>query len=278
MGKFILCCGREAKIPFHFELTDTNVYTIEELCYYLYQNIYTITEDNFSMELVSWLRDELGMEEIGDKLRGLIENKNDLKDIVVSILCSSDYYTEEEIKSLIIVMDSIGGLPAVKRRKLKADNYLAYHNYIKAAEGYEKILNSDDASSLTCEDYGDILHNLSIARLHTTSFGEAADGFKEAYSRNHSEASLKQYFYALKLGRQDKRFLEEASNLQVSEEKLQEYISVINRTMMEAEELKEYKTLEKLKQYKEDGRVGDYYHNIDALMYSWKQEYRKEIR
>lgn len=47
MGKFILCSGKRAKEPYYVNVTDTVLYTIEELCYFLYQNIYLVADDFF---------------------------------------------------------------------------------------------------------------------------------------------------------------------------------------------------------------------------------------
>ena len=61
MGKLIECSGKIADKPYHFRLTDTNVYSIEEVCYYIYNNIYIIREQIFDKDFSMWLRNELGM-------------------------------------------------------------------------------------------------------------------------------------------------------------------------------------------------------------------------
>ena len=44
MGRLIFCIGNKAKEPYFFQSTGTKVYTMEELCYYLYHNIETLEE------------------------------------------------------------------------------------------------------------------------------------------------------------------------------------------------------------------------------------------
>lgn len=277
MGKFIVCSGKEAERPYFFSLTGTNVYTIEELCYYLYNNIYIFTEESFDISLVKWLREEVNMEDISKKLESLLNNRNDLKDIVVSILCSADYYTEPEIKSLIRIMNEMNELPYVKRQKLKADNFLKYRNYSAALTEYDKILSHESAGELTTRDYGNILHNRAVAKLHITSFREAAKEFKAAYVRNGNKESLKAYFMALRLGKCDKLIEEEARQYGLKEEVLQGYFEEIRQKEQMAEELLVYKDLKKIQDMKESGRVGEYYSNLDGLICKWKKDYRKEI-
>lgn len=277
MGKFILCAGKLAEEPLHFPLTNCDVYSMEELCYYLYENIYTITGETFNRKMVVWLKEQLEMEEMADKLEYMIENKNSMTDIVVSLLCCTDYYTEDEIRDVIKIMNSINNLPLWGRRKMKGDNYLRYRKYTDAAKEYEKILHSRDAEELDVKEYGNILHNLAIAHVHTKTLRFAAQEFKEAYSRNNNEESLKQYLFALKLGKYEKEFAEEIIYYQVSEDKVKEYLTELRDILNEAESLKVYKKIKKLSKLKEDGKVAEYYDNIEMLIYKWKQEYKEEM-
>ena len=52
----ILCDGRLAEKPYKMPVTRQNIYSLEELCYYIYHNIYTITEEFFQESLADWLR------------------------------------------------------------------------------------------------------------------------------------------------------------------------------------------------------------------------------
>lgn len=277
MAKFILCTGKLAEEPLHFPLTNFDVYSIEELCYYLYENIYTITEEIFNRKMVVWLREQLQMEKMADQLEEMIEAKNGMKDIVVSLLCSADYYTENEVKDIIKIIDEIEHLPLWGRRKMKGDNYLRYKKYTEAAKEYEKILHSKDAVHLAVEEYGNILHNLAIAHVHTKTLRAVAREFKEAYSRNNNEESLKQYLFALKLGKFEKEFAEEIIFYQVPEDRVKQYLEEFHSIIEEAKNLKIYKKIRKFSKLKEDGKVIEYYDNIEALIYKWKQEYKAEV-
>ena len=42
MGKIILCRGKKADTPLTVLQTGVKLYTAEELCYYIYNNIYLI--------------------------------------------------------------------------------------------------------------------------------------------------------------------------------------------------------------------------------------------
>ncbi|MFR2513182.1 MAG: hypothetical protein ACLS9K_15865 [Lachnospira eligens] len=45
MGKIILCRGQRTDKPYVTPQTDIKLYSAEELCYYIYNNIYLIGQD-----------------------------------------------------------------------------------------------------------------------------------------------------------------------------------------------------------------------------------------
>lgn len=210
---FILCKGDQAKKPYTIPMSEVPVYSLEELCYYIYNHIYNVTEECFNEKLVVWLSKEIGLENLAKKVQVLIRNKHDLKDLVVTLLCSCDYYKENEIKQLVKVMEQIQNLPEEMKNKRKADNHLLAGKYGRSLQEYRALLYGDMAERFSTEEYGNILHNQAVALLHVSSFREAAKGFKEAYVRNHKEESLTQYLYALLLDGQESLFEKEAVSL-----------------------------------------------------------------
>ena len=59
MSGYILCQTKKAERPYYIENISMNIYSIEELCYYLYHNLYLADHTIFNEELCSWIRDEL---------------------------------------------------------------------------------------------------------------------------------------------------------------------------------------------------------------------------
>ena len=267
MGKVILCSGRRAKEPLRIEMTDTVLYTIEELCFYLYQHIYLITEDFFSDYVISWLEAETGQKILAAKLRDLNRTQGSLKDKVICVLCSTDYYTEKEMKDLIVVMDKMDGLPLIKRRKMKADIYVKYERYLFAAREYEAILRSKDASILTPEEYGNLLHNYAVVLMYIVSLKEATVKMKEAY----------QYLWTLRLmGNTDKIDAEQKALL-VPEE----IPSNLNEIVKEAESMESGNTYhasyQKLREAKENSDAIKFYRDLDSMLEKWICEYRNKV-
>jgi tetratricopeptide (TPR) repeat protein len=259
MGKLIICSGKQAFIPYYFKITNTKVYSIEELCYYVYNNVELLNEDFFGEALIQWLKDELDLEDRADKLREIKNNQGSFKEIAVSILCSSDYYTESEIKGFIRNLDELVNLSPYEKLKKKGDNYLKYRQFAEAAAVYEKILDGEEVTSLSSEEYGSLLHNMAIIKLHMVGIAQAAETFKEAYERNKNPESLKQYLMALKLSKQDELLAEEAKAYGVSEDLKDEILNEVNTGLEEAEQTEEYKIVEEFRECKQTGRINQLY-------------------
>jgi len=250
------------------------IYSIEELCYYLYHHIYLIEENIFSDSLLDWIGTELKLSERSKKLKVLKAQKADLKTLVTAVLCSCDYYKEEEIKELIKKLDSIIGMPPIKRNFIRANEFLKNYQYKEAAYEYERILNSPQASELTPEDYGNILHNFAVAVAHNKGMKEASELFRQAYEHNHREESLRQYLYAIRISREEE-FDDLAKEYQVDDIMKEKIINEIDRLRDEAKSSDSMIDIQRLKRCKAEGRITEYYKISDEVIERWKASVRQ---
>lgn len=273
----ILLEHKQAENPYVFPVTGTRIYSVEELSYYIFRNIYILTEESFSIELVKWMKEEAGLEELADKIQHLLFEGNDLKDLVATILCSNDFYTEKEIKHLLDVIDELRAYPLSQRRKLRADAYMNYGNYHRAALEYEAVMKENATAAFSQEEIGDMFHNLGVAHVHIASLQEACQEFKQAYTYNHREESLEYYLFALRLSRQENLFERECIEYGVGAERRQLILDKLRFVAVEAENLSIYRKLRELEDLKKRGYVGEYYKGIDYILSRWKQEYKKDI-
>ncbi len=276
MGKLILCNGSRTKRPYIFQNSGCRVYSIEELCYYINSHIYFIDEAAISYELIDWIKTELGLVSRAEKLKLLKDRKADLKTLVAAVLCSADYYTESEIKKLIQVIDEMDGLPPIKKSCIRANSYLGNHWYNEASGEFERILNSEEADSMTPEDYGDILHNLAIARLHSKGLAEASETFRQAYERNRREESLRQYLYTLRLCNHMELFHDKVEEYQVKQELVEDILATMDQLSIQAQECEGMSELRQLKMLRGEGRITEYYDKMDELIEDWISDIRQK--
>ena len=74
MSGYILCQLKRADMPYYIENISTNIYSMEELCYYFYHNIYLLDETILNEHLCDWLRKELGLEKLYKRLYKILED------------------------------------------------------------------------------------------------------------------------------------------------------------------------------------------------------------
>lgn len=277
MGKLIQCSSRLAKRPYYFHLTDTRVYSIEEVCYYINKNIYIMQGEVFDPGFVTWLREELGMEETAEKMENMFKKHADLKDIVVTLCCSCDYYDEAEINQMIRIMEETDHLPARAKLKIQADNELQCEHFERAAEIYQAVLRSDDMLQASPAEYGPIYHNIGVAFGRLGEYNKAAESFLHAYEKNHQEESLQSYLFALHLAGKDDAWKEAAERLEVQADQIVRLEAEYNEIRKRCSVSRKVRQVKRLRYLAGSGRLSEYYDKIKRNIKDWKEEYRKEI-
>lgn len=268
MRRIILCCGEKAENPWYIKETDTKLYSIEELCYYIYNNIYIISRSFFTLGLANWIQEELKLPALAGKLKTLILGRNSCKDMVVTVMCGSDYYQEEELKELIVVMDSLIHMSEHQREKYKADLWLKKKKYTLAAMEYRKLL-GEQIKEFTPEETGNIYHNIGIACLYTGTLEEAAQYFLQAYGRNQNRESLKAYVQVCHMAG--------ISVPELSVEEERELLKEFEETKTAYKESLDYRRLKDAVEKKHKGHIAAYQEELDQILKEWKREYRRKV-
>lgn len=274
MSKLILCSGKRTDRPYVLPATGHRIYSIEELCYYIYNNIYSIDETLFNDSLVDWIGTELCLISRAEKLEISLKQGADYKTLLAVILCSSDYYTEKEIKKLLTIVDDIRTMPPAKRWFIKANSFLKRKQYAEAAAHYDRLLISDDAVDLSPKDYGDVLHNQAIAALHIYGLERALDLFMQAYERNHREETLRQYLYTLWHVKGREAFEEKAANYQISEELREDIVLRMEQLSRDARLCKDMDEIYILRNLKNSGKTEEVRDKCKQMIYDWIDEIR----
>ncbi len=277
MGKLIQCAGPIARRPYCFPVTGINVYSIEEVCYYIRNNIYMMQEEVFDRDFVLWLQQELGMKETADKLESMRRDNNNLKDIVVTLCCSCDYFTEAQIQELIQIMDATREQPVWGRRKIRADSFFRSGNTERARQEYESILQSDDILQADMEECAQVYHSLGLACCQLGQFRQAAQAFCRAYEQNRRAESLQGYLYSLRLGGLEEEYRTAARELELSEDQIAFLDTQYREGMEECRSAKECRQVARLGKMAEEGRMEEYCSRSRELLRRWKKEYRQEM-
>ena len=86
MGSLILCHKKRAKHPYEITRIHKRIYTIEELCYYLCNNLYLIDYTIINEQLCRWIRDELELVSLAESLMEMLKNHVSVEQFVLYVL------------------------------------------------------------------------------------------------------------------------------------------------------------------------------------------------
>lgn len=269
MGSLILCRGKVTDNPLIIEGTGIRLYTAEELCYYIYNNIYLISSDFINDRLVEFLKD-VSEEALAARIKELIEKKAGLAEMVVVILKTIDFYSVAQIEQIREILNTLGTQNVCERLKSRGDSFLFNDCYFNAIKCYTSIVKDYKGAELSGAQYAKVYHNMGVAYARMFLYDEAAENFKAAYKVGQYEDSKNCYLAAVKLSNKDKG----PENDDASEE---EY--VVNReieTLMDnARYSEEYRKLENVSSLKEDGKVSEYNQELNRILSGWKSDYLK---
>jgi len=188
MSEIFVCTSQMASMPYYLENAGLNIYSIEELGYFLKENIELIDDSFMHDELVDWVDEELSQRVLVQKLTAANGDGN-LGEFIEAILIACNILSKEEIFETMSVFRQYKNRSAIERRKLKADSLVRRHLYLSAIREYEKMLNMDDIHSYKKTFLGDIYHNLGCAYAGMFKFERAKESFSKAYMYNQNEKS-----------------------------------------------------------------------------------------
>lgn len=215
MSGYILCQLKRAEIPYYIENISTNIYSIEELCYYFYHNIYLLDESILNEHLCDWIRTELGLEKLYYRLYRILEEDKGMGEFILAVFKEINYLTHQEFKELNEEIALLEQQPKVLREKKKGDYLVENKMYVNAVKIYEKALLKKDKEKLGEQFNGGIYHNMGCAYLHLFQFEEAEECFLKAYQLLHKKQILIHYLTASYMGNPEK-FSEVCKGMEVS--------------------------------------------------------------
>ena len=288
----IRLCSPQAKIPYHIEDMELNIYSVEELAYYLYHTVFFVDTGFFNERLTEYIRTGLELPGLAAKLKHSMELKNSFSDLVMLVVRESQYYEEDELKQLQKNLDIIRSKRLKERMKVRAELLYQGGKLAGANEIYNNILSEKGQPVLMTgnqehdEFYGSIYLGLGKIKVRMFYFAEAAEDFKKAYILYPDRESGRALIHALLLGMDYQgetkeellgKIAAELGTLTLEEEMITQCIDDLKESAIKCELTKEYEYLEKVITYDGCRNLDDFYEGIHQVVDEWKQEYRKLI-
>ena len=197
MGSYILCQVKRAENPYYIESIGLNIYSIEELCYYICQNLPLLDATILNEGLAEWFKEELKLRRLAQKLQQLVQREFTLGEFILPVLQEINYLSNTEFRDLELKIKGLEEQPSPVRLKLKGDALVSHEKYIKAIEVYTATMALRKEANLGSQFLGSVYNNMGCAYARLFQMEEACDCFHHAYEELHTRATLKGYLYAV---------------------------------------------------------------------------------
>lgn len=273
MSNVLLCQGALAKNPYYVKEACIYLYSVEELCYFIYHYAYILDDTFVNNKLVSWMKDEINMEDLAAKVETLIGYNNSFGNLVRVLNNEVGYYTEDEWVSLLEDIDSNSRLSLSQRRKVRADGLLNSEKYAQALEEYENLLYEGDVDDPSF--VAKIYHNLGVCAAKLFMFEKAADYLEKAYEIYPNTESYVEMLSARKLYMSTSEYINFVGDNKKNYEDSLEVERKFEILKLGWGEQPAYKYFRELAKEKDEGN--SYYESVDRLAEEIKENFRGYI-
>lgn len=274
MGELLLCNEPIAAMPYYMESIGVNIYSIEELCYYIHANTFLLDKDFMNEELCTWIEKEAHLPKLAMNLREIMHGKQILSAFVEQILNASGYCTRPEIVEILSVITQMEEKSDFECMKLRADKLMEKKRYLSSVYEYRRLLEKDEIKTEKPPLIGNIWHNLGTAYARLYLFEEAARCYETAYTLNENVESVKECLFAYRCLNDDEKFQQKAKQFGIDDVGLCEIrneLSIASR----AEEIVAFEDkLQELADLQKENKSA-YRQAVVQIIFDWKEDYRK---
>ena len=193
MSGYILCQTKKAETPYYIENISTNIYSLEELCYYFYHNLYLVDHSILNEGLLTWIQDELNLPKLASKLRAKLGKFSSIEDFLYPVFKEINYLTYEELKGLNSRIQKLDKESPLVREKEKGDALAENGMYVHAIRAYQDLLKRENLEEVREGFRENVYHNLGCAYSYLFQMEKALECFLKAYEEHHSRSALKTY-------------------------------------------------------------------------------------
>lgn len=221
-----LCLLKQADKPYYIENIRASIYSLEELCFYLYNNICLIDETIINEKLCDWVRDELGLSRLYRQMYEQLEKQDGASFFVLPIFREAGYLSHQEMREFQERLARLEVQSDDMKQKLRGDYLVKEKMYARAIWEYRQILERKNPGKLGAQFYAAVWNNLGSAYAGLFQFERAAECFWESYGQMKTKETFRKYVSALPLFLTEEEYQKKLEELRADDylvQKIQEY-------------------------------------------------------
>lgn len=274
MNRLILCEEPKASHPYYLETIGKSIYTMEELCFYLWQYAHLLDVKQFHKQFSGWVGNELGQEQLAEQLEKLRRQSAALEERVMAVFDSISYLDGQQREQYVKTLQDVSHMTPFERRRRMADDLVRNKKYYRAIQEYQELLKQKEAEDEQVA--ATLYHNMGVANCRMFLFRQGSEYFLKSFMLVPGKDKLREY----------------KTCLQLCEEKIQEDAMIAEFPGAAAIDMQVYGQIEELsskdndkkkatrqlKQLKQDGKIAQYYQTMEHILHDWNEECREYMR
>lgn len=139
----LLLCKKEAETPFYSEKLDIRLWSMQELCYVIYNHPLLAAGDLAGEELCKWLREELAQGFLAARIEQIraaakAEDRDPSDEILMAILRDCNYYSPAEIDACQRRLSAYQNCPPEDRAHAEGVSLFKLRRYRMAEEHFRE--------------------------------------------------------------------------------------------------------------------------------------------
>lgn len=261
-------CGRQSNHPYYIKTLDQNVYSLEEINYFIYNHINLVYKDFFNDTLFEYIDIELGHKELADKLRGLADQDASIQEFIKCILNESYYYSGYELSHIANAVMNIDNMTEAERIKIKGDSYYKEGRLEAALNVYFDLLNNMDTSVMPEAFYGRVAFAIGVIYAKMFMSKNANSYFARAYEIYPDPMYARSCVYMSLVNNDEEELLKTIVRFNISDDTLERIRKRVGALRREIETSDE--TLLFIRNF-ENGN------NSKKIIDDWKKDYHERI-
>ena len=273
MGELILCNQTLAALPYYFENVSLNVYSLEEICYYLEKNLYLLDSDFMSEELCVWIEKELKLKTLAECLREVIFKNGTMVEFVSLILDETAYCSRSARTQILQGLNEMQNKSPFECGKIRGDRYMENGKYVNAILEYRRLLQMQGEYKHQTVLCGDMWHNLGVAYARLFLFEESVNCFFEAYKWNQNYHSLEQAMAACHCGKMTGKLEELKHSFGITDEEVERLLDEWSQVSRREKITSFEESIDTLFEQNYGPLAEDT--RISGILDNWKATYRK---
>lgn len=268
MSYIIFCKGKRAEKPFIVGDLKLRLYSMEELCYYVYSNVSLCDKELLHKELPAWIEVQCGLPDLAESLRIVLEKDPRPERVAAQIFAYTDFLNKQERDAVCERIRKYAQLGYNERRKMRADYFYLDGKYKEAIKDYEDMLEQNAYDDSKMKHH--LLYNIGCCYGAMLYYDIAYGWFLRAAQMDIAKGEdVLAALYVKRMSLSDNEwddYLEKHPEMATFVPAMEKQMHEIKKQWEESVEAKEVRAL----QIHEHGRNKVYYEEMDRLLELWK--------